>query len=324
MREALRYLLIGLVLLLILVPAFFLGPYFLRVEQFAANPAAGYHADFFLYISPQAKSLARGGTPITILVQPNNSGINADDPAVHVKDAHWMGFGRHFLANELGVALLVPAFVRPAEDWHIYTHALDRDVFTTSRKDLGRLDLQLLAMIDAARAHMESKGFDSQPKVLMQGYSASGMFANRFAALHPARVMAVAAGSPGGWPVAPVDTLDGIPLPYPIGVSDIESLTGAAFDSTAYAGVPQLLVMGADDDNDSVDYTDGWDAHHAAIVDSLFEADPVARWPHAMTLYNAAGANARFTLVPGIGHDRKALQPYSTAFFKEVLAHVPN
>ncbi|MEM8484994.1 MAG: hypothetical protein AAF564_05570 [Bacteroidota bacterium] len=319
MRNALRYLLIGVVLLLILVPAFLLGPYFLRVEQFTANPAKGYHADFFLYVSPQAKSLAKAGKPLTILVQPNNSGINSDDAEVHVKDARWMGFGRHFLANELGVALLVPAFVRPGEDWHIYTHALDRDVLTTSRADLGRLDLQLIAMIDAARAHLESKGLESRPRVLLQGYSASGMFANRFTALHPDRVMAVAAGSPGGWPIAPVASSDGTSLPYPIGVADLATLTGAAFDSTAYARVPQLIVMGGEDENDSVDYTDGWDTPHAALVDSLFEADPVARWPHAMTLYNAAGTNARFTLVPGIGHDRRALQPYSTAFFEEVL-----
>ena len=61
MRKALRFLLIGVVLLLILVPAFLLGPYFLRVEQFVANPARGFHADFFLYVSPQAKSMAKAG-----------------------------------------------------------------------------------------------------------------------------------------------------------------------------------------------------------------------------------------------------------------------
>ena len=44
------------------------------------------------------------------------------------------------------------------------------------------------------------------------------------------------------------------------------------------------------------------------------------RWQAAERLYAQAGANARFERVAGVGHDRKALQPLTTAFFKEILA----
>jgi hypothetical protein len=145
------------------------------------------------------------------------------------------------------------------------------------------------------------------------------MFANRFTVLHPERVKAATIGSPGGWPIAPVPGFNGEELPYPAGLSDLETLTDAPFNSSAYNAIPQLIYMGSTDDNDSLDYTDGWDAEHAQIIDGLFGADPLSRWEAAEVIYREAGANAQFLLVEGIGHDRKALQNYSTEFFKKVL-----
>jgi hypothetical protein len=252
-------------------------------------------------------------------VQPNNSGTTSDDPNVHRQDAWWTGFERRKIADELGVVLLVPAFMRPGEDWHIYTHALDRDSLTTQLTDLARIDLQLIAMIDHARAELAKDGIRTDGKIFIQGFSASGMFANRFTILHPERVKAARIGSPGGWPIAPVTTFNGESLSYPAGVADLESLTGVPFDSDTYNAIPQLIYMGSMDDNDSLDYTDGWDEADAQLVDRLFGADPLSRWEDAETIYHEAGANVQFLLMDGIGHDRKELQKYSTEFFKKVL-----
>jgi len=301
------------------VAAWVLGPYALRVERFRPDPGRGYHADFYVYASPEAKRLARSGAEAVMLVQPNNSGTNSDDPEVHRKDAWWTGFGRHGLADELGVVLLVPAFVRPDVDWRVYTHALDRDVLTTGRADLARLDLQLIAMIDAAREALAAAGVPVGDRMLVQGYSASGMFANRFTALHPERVLASAAGSPGGWPIAPVAEFAGEPLPYPAGIADLEALTGRPFQADAYASVPQLLVMGSLDRNDSVDFTDGWDPEPAAQLERLFGETPLARWDDARALYETGGADATFMIVDGVGHDRRALQHHTTEFFHQIL-----
>lgn len=320
MFKKLSYAALAVVVLLLVIAIYFIAPYYFRVKHFAANPGKGYHADFYLYVSPTAKDAIKRGNPALLLIQPNNSGINSDDPATHLDDAWWTGFGRHFLADELGVILLVPAFIRPAQDWHIYTHALDRDVLTTQRTDLRRLDLQLLNMIEHARAVLNHAGIPTHPKILIQGFSASGMFANRFTALHPGRVLAVAAGSPGGWPIAPISVYNNTALPYPIGIADIETLTGEPFDSTAYREVHQLLVMGSRDDNDSVDFRDGWDEDAAAVVDRLFGPDPLSRWSAAEAIYRASGANVDFLLIEGVGHDRRKLQQYTTTFFKKIIA----
>jgi hypothetical protein len=313
--KAVLKILAGVAAMIILGVGFLLGPYALQVQHFPASPADGYHADFYLYVP----SSARSGGQVTILVQPNNSGISSDDPEVHRKDAWWTGFERKSIAEDLGVILLVPAFIRPGIDWQIYTHALDRDTLTTEREDIKRIDLQLIAMIDHARSQLAGQGIQTGEKVLIQGFSASAMFANRFVVLHPDRVKAATIGSPGGWPIAPVTSFEGQELNYPAGIADLESLTGISFDSAAYNAIPQLIYMGSVDDNDSLDFTDGWDEVDAGRVDVLFGADPLSRWEDAQSIYLEAGADVEFLLIDGVGHDRKALQGYSTEFFRKIL-----
>ncbi len=323
MKRFIRILLLSLAcggMIAALAAAWFFLPFMTRVQRVAAEPAAGFHADYYLYLGPAARQRAeREGTAV-ILVQPNNSGINSDDPEVHRKDAWWTSFGRHGVADELGAILLVPAFVRPAQDWQIYTHALDRDSLTTGRADLARPDLQLLAMVDHARALLAANGVHVRGRFLIQGFSASGMFADRFTILHPDRVLACAAGSPGGWPVAPAAEQAGEALPYPAGVADLAALTGRGFDAAAYNLVPKLFVMGDRDQNDSLDFGDGWDVGAAALVDRRFGADPQARWGEAERLHREAGTGARFVRVAGVGHERKRLQRHTTDFFQEALA----
>ncbi|MEG2940772.1 MAG: hypothetical protein RR969_04230 [Thermomonas sp.] len=309
---------LGLLLVAGIGVAILLGPYALRVQHVAAEPRSGFHSDYYLYVPGKLHRDDLGNG--TLLVQPNNSGRTSDDIAVHQRDAWMTGFERKRIADELGVVLLVPAFPRTARDWKVYTHALDRDMLTTRDPLLARLDLQLIAMIDDARARLAKTGTPVDEKVLLQGFSASAMFANRFTALHPQRVRAATIGSPGGWPIAPLAKVGIDALPYPAGIADLSALTGKPFDAVAFARVPQYLYMGDADDNDSLDFGDGWDTPMASEVDRLFGDAPLARWKHAEALYAQAGANARFELVPGIGHDRKALQDRSTAFFRQVLA----
>jgi pimeloyl-ACP methyl ester carboxylesterase len=292
----------------------------LRIELVPTNSHSIWKSDFYLYISPTARAKAAKGEKLVILVQPNNSGVNSDDPQVHRSDAWWTAYGRHGVADELGVVLLVPAFPRPATDWKIYTHALDRDTLTTKRQDLHRIDLQLIAMIDATRKKLQKQGFESEDRILIQGFSASGMFANRFAALHPERVMAVAAGAPGGWPIAPV-TADGeLNLPYPGGIADVHELTGKRFDVETFRKIPQVIYLGSLDDNDSLDFGDGWEKEAAAPIQAHYGDTPLARWKHAERLYQRTGANTQFVLIEGEGHNRRRLQYLATDFFRQVLA----
>jgi hypothetical protein len=110
-------------------------------------------------------------------------------------------------------------------------------MFELEEGPLERVDKQLLAMVDDARDRLDDEGYPVAEGLLLNGFSASGNFVERFASLHPDEVIAVTAGGINGMPLLPLDRADGRELPYHVGVGDIEELTGDAFDADAGADV---------------------------------------------------------------------------------------
>ena len=285
--------------------AWFLLPVATRIDRVEADPAAGFHWPYYLYVPEHVEQLAKiTPRPACLLVLPNNTGRPDDDFEVH-RRAAWMRIvQKSTLADELDVIALVPVFPRPGSDWRVYTHALDRDCLTTDVAGLERLDLQLIAMIDDARERVHEKvGMLASKQVLLHGFSANGMFCDRFTALHPERVLGVAAGSPGGWPIAPVAEWEGRRLRYPVGIADLEELTGRPFDAEAYARVPKLVYMGDEDTNDSVPYGDGYDDEDRELVYELFGEAPIDRWETSAAIRGEHGGESTFVLEPGVGHE---------------------
>jgi len=179
-------------------------------------------------------------------------------------------------------------------------------------------------MIDDAREQLGWRGWHVAEKVLLAGFSANGMFANRFAVLHPERVLGAAIGSPGGWPIAPVPQWKGRELRYPIGVADLSDLVGRKFQLETYRSIPHFFFMGDQDDNDSVVFRDGYEELDEELVFELFGDTPVARWPLAEQLYKAAGANVEFHCYSGVGHEvTSEVNADIRAFFERVLAVRP-
>jgi len=266
-------------------------------------------------LAADAPATARAGT---LLVVPNNTGFPSEDTellrASAICELRFGGSaGPLAIADGLGAPLLMPLFPRPEQ---LYLQALTR---ASLRRDVepkfNRIDRQLMAMIDDASAKLASLNHPVQPSVLMAGFSASGVFTNRFAVLHPERVLAAAVAGPGGWPIAPVQADQGRTLPYPVGISDLdtEELGGQPVDLAALRRVRFLFLLGAADTNDAVPCTDSFSATEANLINSLFgmvgrncgEAAEavVKRWWPAQRLYNAAGLNARFRLYPDVGHE---------------------
>lgn len=276
------------------------------VNRFDASPAKGFNYPYYLYVPPTFFEAAAKGKERTILVLPNNTGKNDDDLAIHEADVMRRINQNSRFVSEVPVAILTPVFPRPATDWKTYTHALDRDTMTTAKaekKDYARLDLQLIAMIDDARERMSrDAGLKLDRRVLMLGFSASGMFVNRFTFLHPERVKAAAIGSPGGWPIVPAASYKEKTLRYPIGIADLRSLTGNDIDLKTLRGVPLFIFLGDKDDNDSVAFDDSYDKQDRELIFPLLGEKPVDRWGAAREMYTAAGLNAEFKLYPGIGH----------------------
>ncbi|MCO6510320.1 MAG: hypothetical protein J5I65_05955 [Aridibacter famidurans] len=273
-----------------------------KTERIEADTSKGFSYPYFLYIPPALREENAQKGIQTLLVVPNNTGKPIDGLEEHEKNVSSKMVQIAFVFGRLNVPVLVPVFPRPAKEWKIYTHALDRDSLTTDLEEYKRLDLQLAAMIRDARSKLKSEKLNIGDKVLMYGFSASAMFANRFAFLHPNLVKAAAVGSPGGWPIAPVEKYKDKELRYPLGIGDVKALTGKGVDMEKLAKVSFLFFLGGDDDNDSLVFRDGYEQEDEDLALPLLGKKPVDRWPVSKELYEQAKMNAEFKLYPGEGH----------------------
>lgn len=258
------------------------------LEKFEADSAKGFHWPYYLYVPSTIESSH-------IMVITNNTGYASDDFSVHDQAAQSLVNWEKSLAKFLGCSLLVPVFPRPYNYQEAgYTHALDEVSLAATSTVYYRLDLQLIAMIEDAINRLDEREIYFEETILMWGFSASGMFANRFTALHPERVKAAAIGSPGGWPIAPVAEYKGVELDYPIGIADLFQLVGYSFDVESFKNTPLYFYLGDQDTNDALPYN--------VILNTYIGTTPVSRWPIAEEIYNSVDCNCEFVLYPGIGH----------------------
>lgn len=286
-----------------------------EIVKIEANPAKGFSYSYYLYV-PAAWREFPSKQRRTILVIPNNSGVN-DDLSFHDRDAKRRIAENSKFAAKLDLAVLMPVFPRPKTDWNVYTHALDRDAMLTGKKEFKRFELQLARMIADARRRLSGEKIKIDERVLMLGFSASGMFVNRFAFLHPEMVKAAAIGSPGGWAIAPVASFEDKTLRYPIGTSDFKAVSGAKFNLKAVRRVPLFMFLGDQDDNDSVIFGDSYESEDKDLIFALFGETPVKRWEISRKIYEENKLAAKFKLYPNVKHTiSKEMRDDIEAFFK--------
>jgi hypothetical protein len=203
-----------------------------------------------------------------------------------------------------------------------------------------RVDLQLIAMIRDAQSVMQRNGLDVEDQVFMHGFSASGTFSNRFAIIHPDVVRAVASGGVNSIPTLPTQQWQETSLPYPVGIADLETLTGTEFDGDAYRRVSQFIYMGAHDRNDATLFSDSFQEEHAKLVHTLLGREMDVRWrrvqeayeklriPAQMVTYDATGHTIRPEMLDDIvaffransGPERRTIEPHRYPFveFREL------
>lgn len=262
----------------------------------AASPSKGFHWPYLLYRPGKIKH------PY-LLVAPNNTGFPLEDLALLRVAATNEVRQNSSIAERLGCPLLVPLFPRPQIDGgNLYLHALSRESLLTRVPKYRRVDQQLLCMMQDARDRLQKRGLAIDPMALLYGFSASGSFVSRFAMLHPERVLAVACGSPGGWPIAPVARMNGNQLDYPVGIGDLESLSGHPVDWPALKSVAWFFFLGEKDNNDSIGNRDSFSAEDENLIRRAFGPELGSRWKEAERMYTVQGLRAEFHLYPGVAH----------------------
>lgn len=93
-----------------------------------------------------------------------------------------------------------------------------------------KIDFKFLRCIEEAKQKiLELSGKRVSDKIFLNGYSASGVFAQRFAFIHPEIIGRCLIGGAAGTIPIPSDEID-----YPIGIKNYEELFGKKFDYQAY------------------------------------------------------------------------------------------
>ena len=265
-----------------------------------ANPAAGFEFPYILRL-PKVKAVS---AKHYLIVETNNSGLS-DDINQHIDKTKSEALGQGpgpMVASDLQMPLLEPVFPRSETDNLVYTHALDRDTMLINKGKSERLDLQLLEMVKDARVRLTKMNVEVEEKFVMLGFSASGTFSNRFAFLHPGSLLVVASGAVNSIPMLPVEQVSETLLEYPLGLSDFKAITGREFELDSWLALPQMIYMGAVDDNDAVKFSDSYSPQERTIIHSVIGEAMNQRWLKSQSIYLSTKPNVTFVTYGQVGH----------------------
>ena len=122
-----------------------------------------------------------------------------------------------------------------------YFQQLSRECFELDEGDKDyRIDEQIVRMINYTKSVLKSDyNIQADEKIFLNGYSSSGVFAQRFALIHPELIDTACIGGASG----------SIPIPskkigYPIGIADYEKLFGKPFNSEEYKRIVFKYYVG--------------------------------------------------------------------------------
>ena len=161
-----------------------------------------------------------------------------------------------------------------------------------------RPDLKVNIIIDQFVKELDEKGYSVNKKIFVSGFSAGGMWANRYTLLHPERVKAAAIGSAGGWLTMPVYEFNGINLRWPLGLYNYLELTGNEYDKfDALKSVPMLIYIG-DEDTEST-YFSKYPSHDLINIWGISDPD---RFENQYKYLVDIGYDVSFKLYPNVAH----------------------
>ena len=185
-------------------------------------------------------------------------------------------------------------------DNRYYPHGINMNSLNPSTPEFYyRPDLKVNNIISGFINNLTTDGYSIYNKTLVAGFSAGGMWANRYTLLHPERVKAAAIGQAGGWLAMPFTEYNGTSLNWPMGINNYANLTGDEYNKQELLKeVPQLIFIG-DQDDESTYVFDPWPTED--LIKIWGTTDPERLKNQSKYLENA-NYSVEFKLYPGIRH----------------------
>lgn len=273
----------------------------LQPGQIVEHAPTGNNPYAFYSYFPRSAATTTG--EVIVGVWPHGGGAWSEDYSYHKTQAAHTLSGLVTYAEQHQIPVVVVAIPRVGS---LYVQSLHPGTFTTSEEMLRRPDLKLIdAVWNQYIPLMQRAGLTVNERVFILGFSSPAMFAHRFTILHPDKVKAVWLGADAPAPL-PATELDGQPLDYPLGVRDLEALTGKPFDFETYKTIPHFVCIGENDVNPNNDTTNGTDIfteEQRLFIRYHFGPTNPERIRFFYEYLVSVGVPAQFYLYNGIGHE---------------------
>ena len=169
---------------------------------------------------------------------------------------------------------------------------------------------QINNMIDDCRNFIFEKiNTTIAQKIICHGFSSSAKFVLRYATCYPERVSLLIAGGFGNQAFVPLEKIaienKKIELIYPIGIKDINHITGKPFDCDNFKEMKQFYFIGAEEneDNDTAFNFRHTDEDIKNIYEKVFGNIYQSRFDKLVKIYKDLGYNnVEFVRYPNYGH----------------------
>jgi len=209
-------------------------------------------------------------------------------------------------ARALNAAMIIPVFPQDSERKYYVSNIDWKGFLDTTDSFYGRPDLKVNLMVDRLQQDLRSDNYTVADKILMQGFSAGGAFAQRYTILHPERVQAIAAGAVSFMTMPEVE-YNGTNLDWPLGIYDFTTIMGTDFNHDAYMQVHQLIYVGELDDRTLLSLHEGnrfWRRlDQITFVSNNFGAtDPTILQNQVSYLNELGYENITFSFYLSVGH----------------------
>ncbi len=279
----------------------------------------------------------------TLIVEGSNTNKSNKDIEEAIKEVYKEATNPllpiYSIATDFGMPLLYPLFPR----WNngeetIYNQMLSTNSLNENTKGLKenkllRVDLQLINMINHAKDILKAENINIDNKIIIDGFSASTKFANRFTLLHPGIIKLCIGGGISGALTLPIEYIEDEKLLWPVGIGNIKELLGndINIDIAEFKKVRQFYYMGIEDINDPFSSKEDKDSgilipDYPSIISSdelkqmykyIGKISNKDRLEKIQELYKESGINVRFEI-----YDCGHVPHYATDDIKEEIDKV--
>ena len=254
----------------------------LKYKLFEANPEKSYNFPFILVYPTQPND------EIKIFVEGNNSVIYEDEGQQSfdaqkkyaidfAKDLCFYEdgsrFTRGYLQQQLNQPLIIPIIER-CDNEHkeeYYTQMLGRNVVLDKNSKFAFLSKQVVAMVKDVQQQYRKKGLQVENKAGLIGFSTSGVFAGRMQFAEPETFDLCLSVCSNAVQPLPLDSINGIDLPYPLGTKDYKEIFGKPFNMQEYKKAQQMFIVGINEPNEKYNIAKKDRLHDSATQENFIK-----------------------------------------------------